>query len=836
MWAKNNCPFKDECPMPRDRMIVYRGPLDADIVIVGQSPGAEEYKMGEPFVGPAGQALSQLLAEVGLPEDKILFSNATMCAPTNNETPGAKQLRLCRPNLLKIIQKCPRKLVICLGNEAWASVQQTKASGVTKGAGTVKPFPEGGIGCQSLWTLHPAALLRDPSYRGQIVHDLELAKDIIGGGCPKLDEINYSIYAPGCDELPSLDEIASSPYLVYDVETTGLDWLKDELLGVGIGWEGQDGNPQYAYIALKEGDPPYPIWDGKDTEEWLQLVFTQHVPDLVIAHNMKFDAKMVAANLGVRPPIGPDVMVMGAHVDENRPHGLKESANFYLDAPAWDILWKDKDGKPLATYRDRKGLHLGMVPAEEVGRYCCYDCHYTLRLYQEYLMRMTKKQLALYRAMQIPQSEALFDMEIRGIKVDRDSLQKAFQQLNDEIAKIEEAINEASGFADSTIPCRNDNQVGINIRSTNDLQYLLYDHFGLADVMDDVKWKTKTGITVNEEALVYLRELPFISKKAKQLIELILRHRGLSKLSNTYIRGLLERSETDGHIHSTFTQHVTETGRLSSRDPNLQNIPKSARPFFIADEGRIFVDADYSNIEISVWAHYSQDPTLISLVTPDPNKSDEENDFHRNTAAIVFNKDPVDITEDERNRSKVIVFGGVMYGGGAKIIAEQTGLSIAAATELYQRFCDIFSVGVRWLHGQVQFARENGYIVSDLGRIRRLPAINSSDDTLRSGAERQAMNTVIQSTAADITNIALVRLHECFTEGKGRDTSAFLVNTVHDSIVVECAVEEADIVKQLMNEIMTAQPYRGFELPLSVDFETSKRWGGEMDWDKLLEV
>ena len=817
--------------MPRDRLIVYRGPLDADVVIVGQSPGAQEYIAGEPFVGPSGQELSSLLVEAGLDEGKILFTNTIFCAPPHNETPGIKQIKLCRPNVLKIIQQCPRKLVICLGNEAWASVHNTKASGVKKGAGTVKLFPEGGMGCQSLWTLHPAALLRDPTYKKQIMHDLELAKDIIeSGGGPKLDKIDYSICGPNHDNLPELDEIASSPYLVYDTETTGLDWLNDGLIGVGIGWE-WDKRPRYAYVVLNSDKP---VWT-QGAMGWLQQLFEQY-PGLVIAHNIKFDAKMVAANLGVRPPAGPDIMVMGAHVDENRSHGLKESANFYLGAPAWDTLWKDKDGKSLGTYRDRKGKHLGMVPAEEVGRYCCYDCHYTLQLYRIYLKQMTEDQLRLYENIQIPQSEALLEMEIRGIRVDRDGLQKAAEQLDVEIAAIEQLVNDASGFGDSTLPCRKDNQIGVNLRSNQDLQYLLYDHFDLAKVMGDNKWKTKTGITVNEEALIYLKDIPFVSKKAKELIELILKHRGLSKLNSTYVQGLLERSETDGYIHSTFTQHVTETGRLSSRGPNLQNVPKNVRPFFIADDGYVFIDADYNHIEVTVWAHYSQDPTLVELLTPDPNKSDEENDFHRNTAAVIFNKNPGDITDDERDRSKVAIFGGVMYGGGPKIIAEQAGLSIADATELYQKLCDIFSVGVRWLHGQVQFARENEYIVSDLGRIRRLPAINSSDDNLRAGAERQAMNTVIQNTAADITNIAFTRLDRRFRGGDEQRLGASLVNTVHDSIMTECPFDAVDDAKSLMDKVMTMQPYNGFELPLSIDFEVSERWGGVIDWDGLLNV
>jgi len=833
---ENDCPFKDTCPAPRDRMIVYRGPIDAEVVIIGQSPGVQEHKVGEPFVGPAGRKLCELLARAGWNDDDILYTNAVMCLPTDNETPSVAQIRLCRPNMLRVVQQADRKLVICLGNEAWASVHGSKPGGVTKGAGTVKPWPEGGLNCQSLWTIHPAAVLRDPSLENQLLHDLQLAWEIYSGCRPKLDEINFSVVCPktGCS-FPPLGEIAASPYLVYDVETTGVDWLRDELLGVGLGWQRADGEACYVYVALSHGEGPTSLWDEKNCEakRWLMALFHDHLPNMLIAHNAKFDAKVLYAAIGITPPPAIDPMVLDAHVDENRPHGLKEAAAYYLNAPSWQDGWADESGRTLANYRDNKNLHLGMVPVNELAKYCCYDCHYARRLYEHHRSELTPKQWQLYTKVQLPQTIALLDMELRGVRVDSDNLKKASGLLEARITKIEEEVDKISGFAGVTLPNRKDNQLGVNLRSTKDLQFLLYDYYQLGQYMADARWRTKTGITVNEAALKYLSEASRMPKAPKKIIQLILEHRSLSKLQSTYIDGLLERAKVDGRIHSTFTQHVTETGRLSSREPNLQNIPDSVRPFFIADDGQIFIDADFSNIEVLVWAHYSQDARLIELLTPDPNLPEEENDFHRQVAALVFGKDAADITDDERGRSKVVIFGGIMYQGGPKVIAEQAGISFDEATALHKTLCNLFPDGIRWLHGQVAFARQYGYVESELGRIRRLPAIHSEDVDLRSGAERQATNTVIQSTAADITNIAFNRLAKFVHDELGYGA---LMNTVHDSILVQVPTEHAEVAAPLIEAEMTKQPYKGFSMPLRVKITVSERWGGEIDWDELMGV
>ena len=322
--------------------------------------------------------------------------------------------------------------------------------------------------------------------------------------------------------------------------------------------------------------------------------------------------------------------------------------------------------------------------------------------------------------------------------------------------------------------------------------------------------KTKTGYSTNAEVLEKLRyEHP--------VVELILEYRTLAKIKSTYCDGLLKVVEEDGRIHSSFNQTETRTGRISSTEPNLQNIPvrtdvgRELRKFFVAKEVCVLVDADYSQIELRVLAHVANDSGMIEAFK-------ENDDIHRNTAAQVFHMPREMVTPLMRSRAKAVNFG-IIYGIGAFSLAKNIGVTRKEAEEYIKTYLDHFS-GVRnYMTNVVKHAKETGYVETLFGRRRYLPELSSSNFNLRSFGERVAMNMPIQGTAADIIKIAMIRVvHRLEKEG----LRARLILQVHDELIVEAPEEEAPLVQQLLTEEMEQAIH--LSVPMVAEATIGKTW------------
>ncbi len=413
-------------------------------------------------------------------------------------------------------------------------------------------------------------------------------------------------------------------------------------------------------------------------------------------------------------------------------------------------------------------------------------------LYEKLKDKLTDGLKSLYENIELPLASLLCDMEHLGFKVDENALDSFGEQLDKSIAQEEEAIWAHAGEK-------------FNINSTKQLGNILFDKLMLPHYR-----KTKSGYSTDVSVLEKLINY-------HPIIELILDYRKDAKLKNTYCDGLSKQISDDGRIHTTFKQAQTLTGRLSSAEPNLQNIPvrsekgKELRKFFIADDGNILIDADYSQIELRVLAHVSGDETLINAFI-------NGEDIHTVTASQVFGVPIESVTSEMRKRAKAVNFG-IIYGIGDYSLSQDLKIPKKTAAEYIENYLSKYPDVRNYLDNTKRFARENGYVETMFGRRRYIPEINGSNKNLQAFGERVAMNTPIQGAAADLIKIAMIRTDRML---KDAGLKARLILQIHDELIIESPIEEAEKAKQILREAM--QGAAKLLVPLQVDIGMGKSW------------
>lgn len=427
---------------------------------------------------------------------------------------------------------------------------------------------------------------------------------------------------------------------------------------------------------------------------------------------------------------------------------------------------------------------------------CNYLCHCAMgnRLaYRELVDALTEKGMfSLFREIEMPLSYVLYDMEHEGICVRREELKAYGEHLAVQIGELENRIYEAAGER-------------FNINSPKQLGEILFEKMQLP-----AGKKTKTGYSTSVEVLEKLAdEYPFVRD--------ILEYRGLTKLKSTYADGLAEYIEADGRIHTNFNQTITATGRISSTEPNLQNIPmrtelgRQIRKVFVPRDGFVFVDADYSQIELRLMAHMSGDEELIEAYRQDA-------DIHRITASKVFHIPFEKVTDLQRRNAKAVNFG-IVYGISSFGLSQDLSISRKEAGEYINQYFATYPGVKRFLDQAVAEAKEKGYSTTIYGRIRPIPELRSSNFMQRSFGERVAMNAPLQGSAADIMKIAMIRIHE---ELKKRKLRSRMLLQVHDEVLVETAEEELDEVCGIIRESMMGAA--DLRVELVTDIHSGANW------------
>ena len=415
-------------------------------------------------------------------------------------------------------------------------------------------------------------------------------------------------------------------------------------------------------------------------------------------------------------------------------------------------------------------------------------------LYEEFSKRLQELGLEkVYYQVELPLCPVLAEMERAGVLVDRKALAQFGETLDQRLRLDESAIYELAGET-------------FNINSTQQLGHILFDKLGLPPVK-----KTKTGYSTNVEVLEKLRG-------QHDIIDCILEYRQYAKLKSTYVDGLIKVIEEDGRIRTSFQNTVTATGRLSSTEPNLQNIPVRTelgarlRYMFVAGPGNVLVDADYSQIELRILAHMADDKTMQAAFM-------SGEDIHTATAAQVFGVPVEEVSHEMRRRAKAVNFG-IVYGISAFSLSDDIKVSVAEAKEYMERYLATFSGVAAYQSNVVEEAKEKGYVSTLMGRRRWLPELKSANHNLRSFGERVALNMPIQGTAADVIKLAMIRVRDAI---RAEGLKAQLILQVHDELIVECPEEEAERVKALLTREMVGVV--DYTVPMKADSAAGKSWG-----------
>lgn len=463
----------------------------------------------------------------------------------------------------------------------------------------------------------------------------------------------------------------------------------------------------------------------------------------------------------------------------------------------YEDLAKDYAGLMIPSKTDLLGkespVKAKQAKSEAFLKYICYMAYIPWKTRDRLLEELNNTGMqTLYDTIELPLVYTLSDMEKEGVHVDAEELKRYGEELAAQIAVLEKEIYEGAGET-------------FNINSPKQLGHILFEKLEMP-----YGKKTKTGYSTAADVLEKLAvEYPLVSK--------ILEYRQLAKLKSTYADGLANFIEEDGRIHTNFQQTVTATGRLSSTDPNLQNIPirmelgRMIRKVFLPKDGYVFVDADYSQIELRILAHMSGDEMLIQAYR-------EAQDIHRMTASQVFHTPFEEVTDLQRRNAKAVNFG-IVYGISSFGLSQDLSISKKEAQEYIERYFESYPKIKEFLDGCVEKAKKDGYSVTMFGRRRPLPEISSSNFMQRSFGERIAMNAPIQGTAADIIKIAMNRVHRRLID---EGLKSRLLLQVHDELLIEAAPDEVDEVKKILDEEMKGAADLSVEL--EIDTHTGKNW------------
>ena len=572
--------------------------------------------------------------------------------------------------------------------------------------------------------------------------------------------------------------------IAIDTETTGLDYMDTDLVGISLSYK-----PGEAYYI--------PINHQDDTVNQLKLnvVLDALKPVLessknkIIGQNIKFD-RNVLAKYGINiSSIKNDTMMMSYVLDASATrHNLDALSSYYLNYKT--STFEDVAGKGV------KQITFDQVPIEEATNYAAEDADITLRLYEELNPKLESvaSLKKLNDEIEIPLIEVLSEMEQNGAILNSKILSSQSKDLENRIKKLEKKAYEIAGEE-------------FNLGSTKQLREIFFEKLNYRIIK-----KTPGGQpSTDEKVLVELAE-------EYELPGVLLEHRTLSKLKSTYTDKLPGQiSETTGKVHTSFHQAVTTTGRLSSSDPNLQNIPirtedgRRIRQAFEPSKGHRFISADYSQIELRIMAHISKDIGLLQAFQ-------EGEDVHSKTASEVFDVAIEEVTADLRRNAKAINFG-LIYGISAFGLGKQLGISRNLAAEYMAMYFEKYPGVKKYMESTKDFASQNGYVETLFGRRLYLRDINASNAIRRQASERAAINAPVQGTAADIMKIAMIKTHQAI---KAENVKAKLILQVHDELILDTPKKEIDSVINLLTDSMMGAA--SLDVPLEIDVGVGDNW------------
>ena len=616
---------------------------------------------------------------------------------------------------------------------------------------------------------------------------------------PKEVRQNKGNYSP-CTKESELEKLINKileqkeKALAFDTETDGLNSHSARLVGFSLCTK--KGEAVYVPVILPGGMfSPQTVEEKKALLQFKKILECEDLT--LIMHNGKFDLEVLHTafrrndmNFTIKCKIF-DTMVaewlLNPDAQGKAPYSL-------------EYLGETKLGLKGIEFKDlvKKDQTFADVPLEQAFPYGAEDADFTWQLWQIYKTELKKKNAEeLFYGMEMKILPILTQMEISGIHIDKSVLASYSVELAELISKKEKEIHKETGHE-------------FNIASTKQLQTVLFEERGLVPGK-----KTKTGYSTDTAVLEELAE-----RTEDPLPQMILDYRSYTKLQSTYVETLPTLADQNSRIHTSFLQTGTATGRLSSRDPNLQNIPvrddagRRIRSAFTATEGNVLVSADYAQIELVVLAHLSGDKNLSKAFI-------EGIDVHRSTAALIYGIAPEEVSAEQRRFAKTVNFG-VMYGMSAFRLANELGISRYEAKDFIDQYFTTYADVKKFLNDTIAKAQENGYVETLMGRRRQIPDINSANKLIQQGAQRIAVNTPIQGSAADIVKTAMIKVQDALLKSGSR---AKMLLQVHDELIFECPAEEKTLSETLLLIQENMENAVKLSVPLRVSIEHGTNWG-----------
>ncbi len=598
------------------------------------------------------------------------------------------------------------------------------------------------------------------------------------------------------DEIPALvDEIRRAGCVAVDTETTSLFPMEAKLVGISLSWEEGAG----VYLPFAHTSPPGSLLDepGEEVENLpplshpalRPLVELLEDPDFPkIGQNLKYDL-LILGQAGVTlEGVDFDTMVASYVLDPSR-------RQHSLDVLSTDFLGITPIAYKEVTGTGKKQISFAEVALDEAVAYACEDSDLALRLRNRFAPDLEEQKLdGLFRELEMPLVPVLARMERNGIRVDAPFFREMSRRLERELALLQSEIWKEAGEE-------------FNINSNPQLREILFEKLDLPVIR-----RTKTGPSTDASVLEEL------AARGHPLPIHLLEYRQLEKLRSTYVDALPKLvNPATGRIHTSFNQTVAATGRLSSSDPNLQNIPirtelgREVRKGFIPEDGWVFLAADYSQVELRILAHFSGDEAFVTAFR-------EDIDVHRQTASVIFDVPLDQVTADQRARAKTINFA-TLYGQGEFSLGQQLGIGRDEAAEFIAEYFRRFSGVRRFLDEQVEGAKERGYVETLSGRRRYIPELEAKNWNVRQFGERVAQNTPIQGTAADLIKAAMIRIHRGLEE---EGIPGRMLVQVHDELVFEAPEDEVDRVRDFV--VREMEGAMELNVPLRVDVGVGRSW------------
>ena len=599
----------------------------------------------------------------------------------------------------------------------------------------------------------------------------------------QIDRSRYETLLTEADLNRWVEKLKQAKLFALDTETDNLDYMAANLVGISFALE----NGEAAYLPLQLDYLGAPKTLEKTTALALLKPILENPAIQKVGQNFKYDLTIFARNDIDVQGVAFDTMLESYVLNSTGRHNMDDLAKRYLGHQT--ITFEEIAGK------GKNQLTFNQIPLEKAAEYAAEDADVTMKLQQVLWEKLSKEPTLekLFKEMELPLLGVLSRMERRGVLIDSDALFLQSNEIANRLSELEEQAYVLAGQP-------------FNLASTKQLQEILFDKLGLPVIQKTPKGAPSTNEEVLEE-LAFSHELP------KVLVE----HRGLSKLKSTYTDKLPQMvNPQTGRVHTSYHQAVTATGRLSSSDPNLQNIPirneegHRIRQAFIAREGFTVVAADYSQIELRIMAHLSQDQGLINAFT-------QGKDIHRSTAAEIFGVSLDEVTSEQRRNAKAINFG-LIYGMSAFGLSRQLGIGRADAQSYMDLYFKRYPGVQTFMHDIREKAKTQGYVETLFGRRLYLPDINSSNGMRRKAAERVAINAPMQGTAADIIKRAMIQLDQKLQN----DPDIAMIMQVHDELVFEVRSEKVAFYSELIKTQMESAA--DLVVPLIVDVGQGTNW------------